>query len=64
VDDAEPLKMRIPAAGKLPRDSDLLMDQMRAIDNRRLIRGPLHRLPPATVKREVIALLEILGMKG
>src|SRR5689334_13090315 len=64
VNDAEPLKMRIPAAGKLPRDSDLLMDQMRAIDNRRLIRGPLHRLPPATMKREVIALLEILGMQG
>jgi len=47
VDDAEPLRLRIPPEGKRSRDSDLLMDQMRAIDNRRLMRGPLHRLPPA-----------------
>ena len=61
VDDAEPLRLRIPAAGKLPRHSDLLMDQMRAIDNRRLVRGPLDRLPPAAMKRVVTALFEILG---
>jgi mRNA interferase MazF len=45
VDDAEPLRIRVSAAGRLPRDSDLLMDQVRAIDNRRLVGGPLLRLP-------------------
>lgn len=43
VDDGEPLRLRISAAGDLPKDSDLLMDQMRAIDNRRLVRGPRQR---------------------
>ena len=64
VDDAEPLRIRIPAAGKLPRDSDLLMDQLRAIDNRRLVRGPLHRLSAATMKRIALALLELVGIHG
>jgi mRNA interferase MazF len=39
IEDAEPLRIRIHAAQSLPRDSDLLMDQMRTIDNRRLVRG-------------------------
>ena len=64
VDDAEPLRIRIPAAGKLPRDSDLLMDQLRAIDNRRLVRGPLLRLSAATMKRIALALLELMGITG
>src|SRR5271165_7078694 len=64
VDDAEPLRIRITAAGKLPRDSDVLMDQLRAIDNHRLVRGPLHRVPAATTKRIALALLELVGMQG
>lgn len=62
VDDAEPLRIRIEAAGRLPRDSDLLIDQLRAIDNRRLVRGPLHRLSAATMKRVVTALMGLLGV--
>ena len=50
VDDAEPLRIRIAAAGRLRRDSDLLMDQARAIDNRRLGGGPLLRLPAPDMK--------------
>ena len=64
VDDAEPLRIRVPSAGKLSKDSDLLMDQLRAIDNRPLVRGPLHRLPAATVKRVALALLELVGIHG
>src|SRR5438094_1201204 len=30
---AEPLRVRIPASGRLRRSSDLLIDQLRAIDN-------------------------------
>ncbi|MDX8406071.1 MAG: type II toxin-antitoxin system PemK/MazF family toxin [Mariprofundus sp.] len=41
IDDAEPLRLRIPAADKLNKTSDLLIDQLRAIDNRRLTEAPL-----------------------
>ncbi|MGA2268815.1 MAG: type II toxin-antitoxin system PemK/MazF family toxin [Bryobacteraceae bacterium] len=61
VNDAEPLRIRIPAAGGLSRDSDLLMDQLRAIDNRRLVRGPLLRLASPVLKRVGRALAELLG---
>jgi mRNA interferase MazF len=44
VDEAEPLRIRVRADGGLHRKSDLLIDQLRAIDNRRLIKGPLARL--------------------
>ncbi|MGB4782623.1 type II toxin-antitoxin system PemK/MazF family toxin, partial [Candidatus Methylomirabilis sp.] len=39
IDDAEPLRIRIPASGRMRHDSDLLIDQLRAIDNRRLVQG-------------------------
>jgi len=61
VENAEPLRIRIPAAGRLRHDSDLLVDQLRAIDNRRLVQGPLLRMPVATMSRIVKALLELLG---
>jgi len=41
IDNAEPLRVRIAAKEKLNKTSDLLIDQLRAIDNRRLIEGPL-----------------------
>jgi mRNA interferase MazF len=63
VDDAEPLRIRVSAADRLSRDSDLLMDQLRAIDNRRLVRGPLLRLPASAMKRAGRALLELIGME-
>lgn len=62
VNDAEPLRVRISASGKLPRDSDLLMDQARAIDNHRFVTGPLLRLTPAAMKRVGEALLDLLGL--
>ncbi len=62
VDDAEPLRMRIPATGQLRQDSDALVDQLRAIDNRRLVRGPLARLGPAAMAEARQALLEVLDL--
>lgn len=62
VNDAEPLRIRIPAAGDLQRDSDALVDQLRAIDNRRLIRGPLARVGPRVVAKVGQALLEVLDL--
>ena len=41
IEDAKPLRLRVAAQESLDKDSDLLMDQRRAIDNKRLIEGPL-----------------------
>jgi mRNA interferase MazF len=63
VDDAEPLRLRIAAQGRLEKDSDLLVDQLRAIDNRRLVDGPLLLLDGATLRRVYHAVAEVLGME-
>ena len=62
VNDAEPIRIRIPATGQLRQDSDALIDQLRAIDNRRLVRGPLARLGPAAMAEARQALLEVLDL--
>ena len=62
VDDAEPLRLRVVAHGSLEKDSDLLVDQLRAIDNKRLIDGPLLRLDDETMARVHQAVYEVLGM--
>jgi mRNA interferase MazF len=63
IPDAEPLRIRVPAADRLPRDSDLLMDQLRVIDNRRLVDGPLMRLPASTMRVVARALRELTGIE-
>ena len=62
VDDAEPLRLRIPAGSGLDRDSDLLVDQVRAIDNKRLVGGPLQRVDEQLIKRLYQAVSEVLGV--
>jgi mRNA interferase MazF len=62
VDDAEPLRIRISARGKLRKDSDLLLDHLRAIDNQRLIDGPLTRLTAAQLRTVAHALKEVLDL--
>lgn len=62
VDDAEPLRIRITADGRLDRDSDLLIDQLRAIDNGRLIEGPLATVEAETLGRIYAAIAEVLGI--
>jgi len=62
IQDAEPLRIRIPAAGKLTKASDLLMDQIRAIDNGRLGRAALTRLTAVQMRQVERALLEIAGI--
>jgi len=63
VEDAEPLRVRIPATNKLHKDSDLLIDQLRAIDNNRLTEGPLHRLDDTAMHRIYAAVVEVMGME-
>src|SRR5260370_10236406 len=56
IDDAEPLRIRVHAQSSLRRDSDLIVDQLRAIDNRVLVKGPLSRLDNATLVRVAATL--------
>ncbi len=62
VDAAEPLRIRIRASGHLKKDSDALIDQVRAIDNRRLVQGPLSRLQPQQLDALEHALLDVLEL--
>ena len=62
IDDAEPLRIRVKAREKLTRDSDLLIDQIRAIDNRRITSGPIANLEPDLMKKVYEAVLEVIGI--
>jgi mRNA interferase MazF len=62
IDDAEPLRVRVKAREKLAKDSDLLIDQIRAIDNRRLTAGPIATLDPDLMKKIHHAVLEVTGI--
>ena len=62
IEDAEPLRIRVPASRGLRQASDLLVDQLRAIDNRRLIRGPLTRLSSAVMTKVEGAMREVLEL--
>jgi mRNA interferase MazF len=64
IDDAEPLRIRIPAQGLLEKDSDLLIDQVRAIDNQRLVKGPLLQLDEDSLEETEKAINEVLGISG
>jgi mRNA interferase MazF len=62
IDGAEPLRLRIKASGNLKQNSDLLIDQLRAIDNRRLSGEPLMQCSAAIMKKVDQYLVEILGL--
>ena len=62
IDDAEPLRVRVPAAHRLRRASDLLIDQLRAVDSGRLVDGPLTYLPQRLMARVDEAVREVLGL--
>jgi mRNA interferase MazF len=64
VDDAEPLRVRVVAQGRLNEDSDLLVDQLRAIDNKRLIEGPLLRLDGKCLRQVFQAVGDVLGLES
>ena len=62
VEDAEPLRIRVPVSGRLSRESDVLIDQLRAIDNRRLTRGPVARLAAPLLAKVDAAIREVLDL--
>ena len=63
IDDAEPLRLRVQAQGTLRKDSDLLVDQLRAIDYQRLVDGPLTRLTTAQLRTVARAIEEVLELR-
>ena len=60
IDDSDPLRVRIKPE-KL-KASDVLIDQIRAIDNRRLVKGPVARLSSSTMTRIEAAIREVLDL--
>jgi mRNA interferase MazF len=62
IEDAAPLRLRLNVRDRLERDSDLLVDQIRAIDNRRLVTGPLTLLSAEEMSRIYPAILEVMGI--
>lgn len=62
IEDAAPLRLRLNARDRLERDSDLLIDQIRAIDNQRLVTGPLTLLNTEEMSRIYSAILEVMGI--
>jgi len=63
IEDAVPLRLRLSARDRLERDSDLLIDQIRAIDNQRLVTGPLTLLGAEEMSRIYSAILEVMGIE-
>ena len=62
IENAEPLRIRVAAHGRLKHDSDLLIDQLRAIDNRRLTECPLMRCDRQLIVRVYDAIRDVLEM--
>ena len=62
IDNAEPLRIRVKSREKLTRESDLLIDQIRAIDNRRITSGPIANLESELMERVYHAVLEVIGI--
>lgn len=60
VEGAEPLRIRVKSMGKLEKNSDLLIDQIRSIDNKRLIKGPLARCSFHLMKNIQRAILDVI----
>jgi mRNA interferase MazF len=54
--------VRVQAVGRLRRGSDLLIDQLRAVDNRRLVQGPLARLSVSQMQAVGDALRAVLEL--
>ncbi len=62
IDNAEPLRLRVQTEGQLKTDSDLLIDQIRAIDNKRLIDGPLLQCSDSMMTEINQCISEVFGL--
>lgn len=61
VEKAYPLRIRVDAQDDLKQNSDLLLDQIRAIDNKRFQQGPLTKLTQDQLRQVYTAVNEVMG---
>ena len=61
IDNAEPLRIRIKPEEKLQKESDIIIDQIRAIDNQRLVKGPIMLCHQEFMDRVHKAVFEAIG---
>lgn len=64
VSDAAPLRVRIPAIGKLKRETDAMIDQLRPVDVRTLVKGPLAKVPAALLESVGEAVRDVLDVSA
>jgi len=67
IDDAYPLRYRINKRDKLDKDSDIICDQIRAIDNKRLIPQLLTQLTKNELReidKQISLILDIRAIKN
>ncbi|MFN3234343.1 MAG: type II toxin-antitoxin system PemK/MazF family toxin [Gammaproteobacteria bacterium] len=62
IKDAEPLRVHVTAQGNLQKDSDLLIDQIRAIDNRRLVGSALVRCNKKLMQKVYFSVKQVMGI--
>ena len=62
VDDAEPLRYRLKARDLLDVDSDIMLDQVRTIDNRRFVNQELTVLSSQELAEVETRLRIVLGL--
>ena len=62
VNNAEPLRIRLSAQGNLEKNSDIMIDQIRSIDNKRLIKGPLLKCNKEFLFKVKLALIDVLNL--
>ena len=63
IEGAEPLRLRIKAMDKLETDSDLLIDQLRSIDNTRIIKGPLAQCHTHFMQKVQKSILDVIDYR-
>jgi len=64
IEDIYPLRVRLNAKDDLKKDSDVLIDQIRAIDNKRFVKGPLITLSIEQLVVVYDAVCEVMGMRS
>ena len=61
IDNMRLLRIRVPKRGKLEQDSDLLIDQVRAIDNERFTSGVLAELSGEEMEKVLELVCKLVG---
>ena len=64
VPEAEPIQIRVPAQDNLEKDSAVMLDQIRSIDNARFVSGPIARLEAPVLTSIRDALIQLFDLEG